>query len=145
MYGTRDHFNACRTLQHVYFSSSLQETTSLQVSCSFSGYQYAGTSSISFAALCTLFTPEDARLIWRTLYNLQPLDSHVDLRSSATSAYIYFRGSRPSSVFVLRRWSVRVERTAHPHPRRSKVFWQFQKAFKNSLFSLWPLYVIGAL
>ena len=35
---------------------------------------------------------------------------------------------------VLTRWSVLVERTAHPRPRRSS-FWQFQKGFKNSLFS----------
>ena len=76
------------TLQHVEFSSSLQESISLPVFCSFTGYQYVVALSICCAALCTLYTPEDAQLIWRTLYIAAARQSRSDLRSSSTSAYL---------------------------------------------------------
>ena len=69
----------------------LQETTSVQFSCSFTGYQYAGASSTSCAALCTLYTPEDAQLIAylkNTVQLAAARQSRSDLRSSTTSAYL---------------------------------------------------------
>jgi len=87
------------------------ETILLQVSCSFTGYQYAGASSISCAASCTLFTPEDARLVWRTLYNSQPPDSHVLIYGLRQHQHIHFRGSRPSSVSLHSHTLVRPCRT----------------------------------
>jgi len=63
-------------------------------------YQYASASSISCAALCTLYTPGDAQLIWRTLYNLQPPDSHVLIYGLSQHQPIYFLASRPSLVSV---------------------------------------------
>jgi len=82
--------------------------------CSFTGYQYARASSISCSALCTLYTPENAQLIWRTLYNLQPLDSH-DLIYGLRRQPIFFRGSRPSSVSVRSHTLVRPRGTHCPH------------------------------
>ena len=100
--------------------------------------QYADASSISCAALCTLYTPQDARLIWRTLY--VPLaaagQSRSDLRSSTTSAYLLPRlktkfGERAFSHAGPFAWN-----TLPTHVRNIPSPNNFRKLLRTQFFSL---------
>ena len=81
------------------------------------GYQYDW--HIEYKLCCTMhsYTPEDALLIWRTLYNSQP--SVTFWSTVFVNISLSISAAQDRWACVLTCWSVRVERTTHPRPRRS--------------------------
>jgi len=94
------YYNEYSTQQHVQFSSSL-EITSLQVPCNF--HWLPVRWRIEYKLCCTMLSVHTGTCPAypkNTVQLAAARQSRSNLRSSSTSAYIYFRGSRPSSVNV---------------------------------------------
>jgi len=83
------------------------------------GYQYGWHIEYKLCCIMHSYTPEDALLIWRTLYNSQPSDSHVLIYGLRQHQPIYFSGSRPVSVRSHMLVRPRGTHYTHPRPRRS--------------------------